>query len=303
MKTTCPKICLVALAIASLTACGGGGGISATATPFTAWTAVAAGSTIVALGDSQGGTYTWNGVTDKITSTTVGAQQSGATFTESFSASTGLVQTVRFQTVSGTDITFTRGYDTFGYLGINSSFWAIVSADSTRYAIMADPVPTGWNYQSFGIWTTGAGAGSGTYGAASVGAPTPAGSIPTSGSANYSGYQVGRSVASDGSYYFTTAAMQTTTNFATRRLSFTTYGTLQTPDLVSSTMNNNLNLSGTLSYTSGSNQFSGAVSTVGGMTGTATGRFYGPAAQEIGGTFSVTGSGLQAFGGAFGGKR
>jgi hypothetical protein len=68
-------------------------------------------------------------------------------------------------------------------------------------------------------------------------------------------------------------------------------------------MNSNLNMSGTLSYVSGSNQFSGAITTTNGMTGSAKGRFYGPSAQEIGGTFSVTGSGVQSYGGAFGGSR
>lgn len=306
MKTAYPRICLTFLAIAGLTACGGGGGsggVGVTVTPFTSWSAVVAGSTIQATGESQQGTYSYNIATDKVTAVTVNAQQSGATFTESFSASTGLAQSVRFQTASGTDITFTRGVDTFGYLTINSYFWAIVSADGTRYAIMGDPIQTGWEYQSFGIWTTGAGTGSGTYGAASVGAPTPAGSIPTSGSAIYYGYAGGRHVASDGSYYFTLAAMQTSANFATRQLSFSTPYTEQTPDLVSSAMNNSLNMTGTLSYASGSNQFSGAVTTAGGMTGTAKGRFYGTAAQEIGGTFSVTGTGVQSYGGAFGGAR
>lgn len=307
MKASFSGICLIALALGSLAGCAGGGGggsgSGVTATPFTSWSAVLAGSTIVASGDSQQGTYNWNPATGKITSVTVGAQQSGATFTESFSPSTGLAQSVRFQTASGTDITFIRGIDTFGELIINSYFWAIQSADTTRYAIMADPIQTGWNYQSFGIWTTGAGTGSGTYGSASVGSATPAGSIPTSGSATYVGYAGGRYVAGDGSYYFTLAAMSTTANFATRQLNFATTYTEQTPDLISSTPNNNLRISGTLTYLAGSNQFSGAVSTNGGMTGAAKGRFYGPAAQEIGGTFSLTGSGLQSYGGAFGGAR
>jgi hypothetical protein len=305
MKTSCPKICLLTLTIAGLTACGGGGGggVSATYTPFTTWSSVTAGSTIVASGDSQEGTYNWNPGTNRITAVTVGAQRSGATFTESFSPSNGLATMVRFQTASGTDVTFTRGVDTFGYLNINSYFWAIVSGDSTRYAIMADPTQIGWEYQSFGIWTTGAGTGSGTYGAGSVGTPTPAGSIPTSGLGTYVGYAGGRHVAADGSYYFTLAAMQTTVNFATRQLGFSTPYTEQTPDLVSSAANSSLNMTGTLTYSAGSNQFSGPVSTAGGMTGTAKGRFYGPSAQEIGGTFSVTGAGVQSYGGAFGGAR
>jgi hypothetical protein len=73
--------------------------------------------------------------------------------------------------------------------------------------------------------------------------------------------------------------------------------------LISSAENSSLRMTGTLNYASGSNQFSGAISTDGGMTGSATGRFYGPAAQEIGGTFSATGPGVQSYGGAFGGAR
>ena len=315
MKTAYPRLCLTTLAIAGLTACGGGGGggasagVGVTVTPnFTSWSAaVLPGSTVVAAGDSQQGTYTWTPPvgpgTGTVTSVTTNAQQSGAIFTESFSASTGLAQTVRFQTASGTDISFTRGVDMFFVLTINSDFWAIESADGTKYALMADPILSGWEYQSFGIWTTGLGTGSGTYGSASVGWPTPAGSIPTSGSATYFGYAGGRHVASDGSSYFTLANMNTTANFATRQLGFTTNSTEQSEFLFGSTPNASLNMAGTLTYVSGSNQFSGPVSTASGMTGTAKGRFYGPVAQEIGGTFSITGGGVQSYGGAFGGAR
>jgi hypothetical protein len=312
MKTAYPQLCLMTLVIAGLTACGGGGGggggsrgVGVTVTPnFTSWSAVAPGSTVVVAGDSQEGTYTFNSSTNTVTARTAGVQQSGAIFTESFSATPPyLAENVRFRTASGTDISFSRGTDTFFVLNINTDFWGVESADETKYALMADPVEIGWDYQSFGIWTTGAGTASGTYGAASVGSPTPAGSIPTSGTATYYGYAGGRHVASDGSHYFTVAAMQTSANFATRQLNFTTPYTEQTPNLYTSAMNGSLNMTGTLNYSPGSNQFTGAVSTAGGMTGSAQGRFYGPAAQEIGGTFSVTGPGVQSYGGAFGGAR
>jgi hypothetical protein len=62
-------------------------------------------------------------------------------------------------------------------------------------------------------------------------------------------------------------------------------------------------MTGTLTYSAGANQFTGNVATTGGLTGTATGRFYGPTAQEIGGTFGIAGAGVTPYGGALGGKR
>ena len=102
--------------------------------------------------------------------------------------------------------------------------------------------------------------------------------------------------------------MTATANFGTRSIAFATTNTRTSTDLITSTSNTNLNSSGTLIYNAWVNQFTGVISTVGGgasnvaMTGTATGKFYGPTAQEIGGTFAVTGGGASYFG-AFGGKR
>jgi C-lobe and N-lobe beta barrels of Tf-binding protein B len=307
MKNINYKLGLMIASAIGLSACGGGGGGSGVTAGtsnaiFTKWSSVQPSTTISVSGDSQQGTYTWNSGTNKVTAVTNTAQQSGATLTESFNSS-GLAQTVRFQTASGTDITFTRGTDTFGVLIMNSNINAVVSADGTKYALTTNPTAFGWDYQSFGIWTTGAGTGSGTYGAASVGVATPASSIPTTGTATFSGYTGGRYVATDGSYYYTSSAMTAATDFAARSISFATTGTSQTADLLSSTTNSNLNMTGTLTYASGSNQFTGAVTTTSGLTGTATGRFYGPTATEIGGTFGVTGTGVTSYGGAFGGKR
>lgn len=305
MKKMLKVVGIIGLA-GTLGACGGGGGggggSSATLAPFVKWSSVTAGNTYQISGDSQQGTYSWNSSTDRITAVTVGSQQSGAVFTETF-ASNGTIQSIRIQTAGGTDISFNRSTDTFGTLLINSNINAVISSDGTRYALAPEPTTVGWDYQAFGIWVTGAGTGSGTYGAASVGAATPASSVPTTGTATYTGYTGGRYVASDGTYYFTSSNMTANANFATRSISFATSNTSQTPDLLTSSTNSNLNMTGTLTYSAGSNQFTGSVSTTSGLTGTATGRFYGPTAQEIGGTFGVTGSGTTVYGGAFGGKR
>jgi hypothetical protein len=59
-----------------------------------------------------------------------------------------------------------------------------------------------------------------------------------------------------------------------------------------------------LSYAQGVNSFSGGLTTANGaLNGQGTGRFYGPSAQEIGGVYSLSGSGLSRLIGGFGGKR
>jgi hypothetical protein len=76
--------------------------------------------------------------------------------------------------------------------------------------------------------------------------------------------------------------------------------------LGSRTDNSNLNLTGPFTYGPGSNAFAGPVSagSVSGLNpGTASGRFYGPGAEEIGGVCSLHGSGVSRMVGGFGGKR
>ena len=54
-------------------------------------------------------------------------------------------------------------------------------------------------------------------------------------------------------------------------------------------------MNGTLNHAAGSNQFTGTV-TATGLSGSATGNFYGPAAQEIGGIYNLTGTAGQLSG-------
>ncbi|MCW5620010.1 MAG: transferrin-binding protein-like solute binding protein [Burkholderiales bacterium] len=62
--------------------------------------------------------------------------------------------------------------------------------------------------------------------------------------------------------------------------------------------------SGTLIYAAGTNRFDGAVSSADAqLSGNASGRFYGPAAQEIGGIYHLQGAGLEMMMGSFGGIR
>lgn len=303
MKITAKALAIFSATFALVGCGGGGGGTSATLASFSSWSSVQRPSAISVDGISQSGTYTWNSGTDRITSRVDGISQTGATYTSTYDVN-GNATNVSLTPAGGSDVSWSRtSGDTFGSLILNSNIDAVVSADRTRIGLAANPYDYNWDYQTFGIWTTGAGTGSGTFGAMSIGAQTPGSGIPTSGTATYSGYTGGRYVNAAGEYWFTSSAMTAAANFGTRSINFATTGTQVTADLVNVSNNTNLNISGTLTYAPGANQITGSVATTGGLTGSVNGRFYGPSAQEIGGTFSVTGAGLEGYAGAFGGKR
>lgn len=293
---------LSALALGALTACGGGNGTSATLASFSSWSAVSRNSSITVEGISQAGTYEYDIGTDRLTSVSLGDSSTGASYTATYDAN-GQATATTLSPAGQTPISFNSNTDTLGPLIINQSIDAAVSADGTKYGLAANPFDFGWSYQSFGTWATGAGTGSGTYGSISVGAATPGASIPTTGTATYGGYSAGRYVNGSGEYWFISSSMTAAANFGSRNIAFTTTGTQVTSNLTASSTNSNLDMTGMLSYTAATNQITGNVTTTGGLSGTVNGRFYGPAAQEIGGTFAVTSGGLEGYAGAFGGKR
>lgn len=295
---------LVVMTLGALSACGGGGGngTSATLSSFSSWSAVSKNSSIIASGISQSGTYTYNLDTGAVTDASLQPAYSGASLTATFNESLQGTTFTIFP-VGHDPLKFTRGIDIIEDLNINPSISAAISADETRFALLVKPLDFGWDYQSFGIWSTGHGTGSGTYGAISVGAATPGVSIPTTGTATYTGITGGRYIDGNAQDWFTSSVMTAAANFGTRSIDFTTSGTRSTQDLINSTANSDLDMFGTLRYVAATNKITGSVSTVSGHTGTVTGQFYGPSAQEIGGTFSLTGGRLGAYAGAFGGKR
>jgi hypothetical protein len=140
-----------------------------------------------------------------------------------------------------------------------------------------------------------------------LGAATPAASVPTSGTANFSGNAIGVHIDSAGNNYVTASTVALAANFGARTVDLTSSNTKKYNLNTRSVYNfsaSNLNLSGTLSYSAGSNSFSGSVQTANGLTGTASGSFYGPAATEVGGTFSTkAATGVENYMGAFGAKR
>jgi len=301
------RLLFAILFVLLLSACaggGGGGGGSSSGgvviTPFTSWAAVTANSTVQASGGSVGASYTSNPSTGQVLTVSSASQaSSGATvnFTYGPTSLTG----ISIQSAQGASASLnTNAGDVISTTSSGSVLYGYNAARTTT--LLAPSVDYfGWNYQSYGVWVTGQGTGAGTVGAASVGSITPTTGIPATGTGSFTGNSIGMYVNSSGSAFYTVANMTANANFATQAVTFATTGTT-TVNLATgvSASAPTLNLSSNMTYTGGT--LSGAITSGSGMSGSITGKFYGPTAQEIGGTYALSGGGSSMFGG-FGGKR
>lgn len=281
------NLTLLALPLFVAACAGGGGGSSgggsASTTPFTSWAAVAPSSTVQLSGGSTQYTYTTSTLTNN------GQSIVGASVTVAESASNSPTS-VTIQSAQGASVSVnTANGDT-----ITTSSGGVLSGQSKDGKTQI--LGISYDYQSFGVWNSGS--GSGTVGAVTAGNATAAASIPTTGSATFTGKSLGV-YGSAGAGYFTVADMTANVNFASRSIGFATTNTVNTDTFAKIP---GLNLGGSFAYNPGSGQFSGGVGSVNGMSGTGSGQFYGPAATEIGGTVALSGSNA-VFTGSFGGKR
>ena len=173
----------------------------------------------------------------------------------------------------------------------------------TMIGLFANPFTYSFDYQAFGVWGPYGNATGSSY-ALSDGSASTASVIPTIGSLNYIGGSTGYYVDANKFAYITNANIVVTSTFDNRTLNFTTSNTVIQggPD---GNINDNtgLQLTGVLTYVSGTNNFTGTVTSASGMIGKMNGKFYGPALNEIGGTFAVYASGIGTMVGSFGGKR
>lgn len=178
-----------------------------------------------------------------------------------------------------------------------------LNKSETTIGVFTNPTYYGFEYQTYGAW--------GSYGnattsanAISVGSATPVTGLPATGSYTFTGGASGYYTDPNKLAYVTNANMTATASFDARTVTFSTTGTyISGSPTGNAVAASDLNLAGTLNIASGANKMSGTVSTVNGMYGNANGKFYGPTANEVGGTYAVSGSGLGSFVGGFGGKR
>lgn len=156
----------------------------------------------------------------------------------------------------------------------------------------ADPEANGFSYQTYGAWLT-EGATGGSAGAFSMGSETAAANIPSSSTAKFKG-TAGGIYANAAGHDVMTADAALDVDFGAKTAQFSTSNTtLRTGGAAA-----NLNMAGNLAI--GAGGLSGNVTTAdNSMAGTADGRFYGPGAEEVGGTFELRGAN-GAMAGAYG---
>lgn len=302
-----PKYVLPAAFLCLLAACGGGGGGGGgpTDVAFTSWSTLGPNQRANMVGISQTASGTVNAgaggsfsVTSVAIEPTVDTANSRAQVTFDGNRNISAFNFTAPQSTAG----FSSGV----VCSSGTSVLPVCAAETaTSVGVVGNPSFHGWNYQTYGVWLAQPTATTFQAGAISVGAATPGNAVPPTGTATFTGFTSGFYVDAAQIPYFTSANVNATVTWNTQTIAFNTSntfaGNLSTG--TSPISMPGLNLNGTLSYAPGTNQFSGTVNAATTpLTGNATGRFYGPTAQEMGGVYSLTGAGGSLIG-AFGARQ
>lgn len=288
-----------------------GGGVAGTAPNSTnfSWSSTTRGtpSTIDGIGES----VTFSGNTSKrnlsLNNPTVGEASLTVTYTDTTSgspmATSATIQSAGLTTAAPYNSSISRPDRNFSIDNFQPTTRKGVNAN------VVNPFTAGWDYQTFSNWYQFTSTPTG--GTISVGLETTEASIPTAGTATYSGLVHGVAIQNgtsdgDGSIPgnngLVLSDMIVNVDFASRSIDFKTTNSRILSASGNDTQNSTYDLSGTLEYDPDTHTITGTVSSAGGLDGNVDGRFYGPSAQEIGGTFFL-GSGTTVFAGGFGGKQ
>lgn len=210
-------------------------------------------------------------------------------------------------TVYGPKTTRTWDIDPAGMAGIDRTSTNVgLYGDDSIYALSS--LDGGYEYQSFGVWSTGRGSDKGTQGSFSVGAATDIAKVQDKGSAVFTGQALGAYVDGNNGQFVSNADARLEADFADRIVYFETANTKLTD--VGTAVSNDaplFDMAGSMTYTD-ANSMSGKVAAKNGLSGTLDGQFYGPDAQEIGGVFTLNKGSEEnelheSFTGSFGAKR
>lgn len=192
---------------------------------------------------------------------------------------------------SGADLTIDE--DNGGEFSQVAGAVAGQTADGNSVISLLDPTAVGFNYQTFGLWTNGE--TSGTAGVGSFGARTGAANMPSETTASYSGASTGL-VDGDGEDFVTGSTVDVSTDFSNVTVvsSNTEFYDIETGAYLGTAGELDFTALGTLSE----DGFTAIIEELAG-NGRVDGQFYGPGAEEVGGTFEASGGG-GTYIGAFG---
>lgn len=298
--------------LALVAGCGGGGGGSAggstTIGSFVKWSAVPNPGSVKISGDATYTSYTAPAPAFLVTSVDPVTQTPDASVTITY-RSDGTISAIDLSVPATPSGVMSIRWDENGGDSIVETTTHVIASDAagSTLGISANAIPRGWEYQTFGMWLTGYGTGSGTFGGVSVGAQTAASAVPTTGSAIFNGSLLGGYIDASGQPWLVDASLTANVDFASRSVSLTSSGSVKynVNNFGSAGVSDSsLDITGTLTYSPATNSFSGTLSTAGGLNGVSSGRFYGPSAEELGGTFHFTQAGsVETFIGAYGAKR
>ena len=168
----------------------------------------------------------------------------------------------------------------------------VISFDNDTQIVLHDPSAAGWTYQTFAHYTVpDKTSHKGYQGYQSLGDETAFTTLPAQGTATYKGISTAYVVTGNNNpNRQLTSNVMAIVDFGLKGVRFETsnshFHTL-TNDKRVSTVAENYNFKGTASWTDG-NLFSGKVITADGkLSGNLNGKFYGPNAAEIGGTYGL----------------
>jgi transferrin binding protein len=186
-----------------------------------------------------------------------------------------------------------------GIFDFGGSIFTATSEDGKNYLLNINSPEYGLEFQTFGAWLTGLKTPSGVAGVGSFGAKTAENAVLV-GTANYNGASIGIMRAVNGELFVTVSDVKVSTDFTTASMSSTSTSLAKVGG-ETLTSGSSIDFSGSGPVTG--KGFTAQVTGVNNsdLTGSADGHFYGPTAEEVGGTFGLQTSDGQTYIGSFGG--
>ena len=286
-----------------LISCDGSGGSSSgttSSTPstpsipvFTSWSATTANVPVAMTGG-------FSSAVDLVGNITESVSGGSGTFTRDASNNFTLISATA-STDNSTIVSAALG-DTL-QSNFDGAVTTTLDKSQTTIGTFLNPTYYAFNYQTYVAWGP-YGKATGSSFALSDGSSSPVSVIPIVGGIAFVGGSTGYFVDSSKNSYVTNATMTVILSYDLQTLTFATSnsGILGAPS-GSALSFANLDLAGTLTYVTGTNYFTGTVTSSNGMSGKINGEFYGPGINELGGTFALYGAGVGTMVGGFGGKR